>query len=108
MHGTTRPGRTDSACRCRFASGRNTHHEELLRAPTDVATAVALMELATSWYELDYRGEALIPPADWLAFAAEHVWVNPELAQRVFGVAVDIARGSMSRLGSSEERKITL
>jgi hypothetical protein len=57
--------------------------------------AVALMELATSWCEIDYSGQALIRPSDWLAFVAEHRWRNPDLAQRLFGVAVDVARRSI-------------
>jgi hypothetical protein len=89
---TTRPGRTDSICACRFFDGRRAHHDELLRAPHEVAMTVALLELATSWGEIDYSGEALIPPADWLRFAAEHTWPKPELAQRTFSVAVDVAR----------------
>ena len=93
MH-DTRPGRTDSLCACRFIDGRSAHHDELLRAPADVAMTVALLELATSWGEIDYSREALIPPADWLRFAAEHAWGNPELAHRTFSVAVDVARRS--------------
>jgi hypothetical protein len=68
------------------------HHDQLLRASTDVAMALELVELATSWDEIDYSAEALIPPADWPAFVSEHAWCNSELAERLFAVAVDMAR----------------
>ena len=54
--------------------------------------ALELVELATSWDEIDYSGEVLIAPVDWLAFASEHAWCDSELAERLFAVAVDIAR----------------
>lgn len=92
MHHTMLPGPTDSICACRFIDGARMHHDELLRAPTELAMAVALLELAASWCEIDYSGEALIPPAHWLSFVAEHTWPNPDLALRLFGVAVDVAR----------------
>jgi hypothetical protein len=56
-----------------------------------VAAALDLFELATTWEELDYRAEDLVPPSDWLDFAAEHRWGDPELAERLFSVAVDVA-----------------
>lgn len=96
MPDTTLPERPAPPCPCRFVNGRTAHHDELMRAPTEVGVAVALLELATSWCEIDYSGEALIPPADWLSFAADHDWHNPDLAQRLFGVAVDIARRSIA------------
>ena len=96
MKDTTLPGRTNSTCACRFFDGRSAHHDELLRAPTEVDMAVALLELATSWCEIDYSGEALIPPADWPSFAAEHSWPNSDLAQRLFDVAVDVSRQSIA------------
>ena len=96
MHRTTLPGPTDLVCVCRFIDGTREHHDELLRAPTELAAAVALLEIATSWGEIDYSTEALIPPADWLSFVAEHTWLNPDLAQRLFGVAVDVARRSIA------------
>jgi hypothetical protein len=54
--------------------------------------ALELLELAASWDEIDYSAEALVPPPDWPAFAAEHAWRDPEVAERLFGVAVDVAR----------------
>ena len=81
-----------SHCSCPFAGAAPVHHDQLLRAPTDVSMALDLMELATTWGELDYSAEALIPPGDWLAFLAWHDWTDPEMAERLFGVAVDVAR----------------
>lgn len=59
--------------------------------------AVAVLERATTWRELDYSAEALVPPADWMAFAAEHTWRNPDLAHQLFGVADDVARRGNNR-----------
>ena len=56
--------------------------------------ALELLELATTWEELDYSGQALIPPCDWLDFAAAHNWRDPELATRLFSVAIDVASRS--------------
>ena len=81
-----------SDCSCPFAGAAPAHHDQLLRAPTDVSVALELLELATTWSELDYSAEALIPPGDWLAFVARHDWGEEELAERLFSVAVDVAR----------------
>ena len=79
------------ACTCRFYREAPLHHDALLRVDADVAAALELFELATTWEELDYSAEALVEPADWLDFAAEHRWHNPEVAERLFSVAVDVA-----------------
>jgi hypothetical protein len=79
------------ACHCRFAREAPRHHDLLVRVDADVAAALDLFELATTWEELDYSAEDLVPPADWLDFAAEHRWRDPELAERLFSVAVDVA-----------------
>jgi hypothetical protein len=88
---TTDPGRPAAPCRCRFASSAPLHHDMLLGVETDVTMAVELLELATTWEELDYSGQALIPPSDWLDFAAAHRWRDADLAMRLFGVATDVA-----------------
>ncbi|HEX2054299.1 MAG TPA: hypothetical protein VHJ78_11320, partial [Actinomycetota bacterium] len=62
-----------------------------LAAPSDVAMAVELFEVAVTWQELDYSGEAVISPVDWLEFAAQHSWDDPRLARRLFRAARDIA-----------------
>jgi len=79
------------ACDCRFAREAPLHHDLLVRIDADVAVALELFELATTWDELDYSGHALVPPTDWLDFAAEHRWADPDLAERLFSVAVDVA-----------------
>ena len=78
-------------CQCRFARTAPLHHDMLLKVETDVSVALELMELATTWEELDYSAQAVIPPADWLPFAAAHPWRDTELALRLFGVATDVA-----------------
>ena len=62
-----------------------------MNVDADVAMVLELLELATTWEELDYSGEAVIPPCDWLDFAATHNWRDPELAVRLFSVATDVA-----------------
>ena len=83
--------RPAATCDCRFARIAPRHHDSLLNVEVDVAVTVELMELATTWEELDYSGEAVIPPCDWLDFAASHTWRDPELASRVFSLANDVA-----------------
>jgi hypothetical protein len=88
---TTCARRPAVACECRFAKVAPWHHDLLLNVEADVATTLELMELATTWDELDYSGEAVIPPCDWLDFVAAHHWRDPELAFRLFSVAIDVA-----------------
>ncbi len=97
--------RPSGGCPCRFAAVAPAHHDQLVRAETDVAMALELLELATTWDELDYSTEAVIPPADWLEFVAEHLWHDPAIAERLFSVAVDVARrGAPSPAGLHVER----
>jgi hypothetical protein len=49
------------------------------------------MELAVTWPELDYSDEPVIPPSDWLDFAASHRWDDADLVTRLFSAAVDVA-----------------
>lgn len=88
---TRRPA---APCHCRYARTAPRHHDLLVNVEADVALAVELLELATTWEELDYSGEAVIPPSDWLDFAATHNWRDPELAVRLFSVATDVANRS--------------
>jgi hypothetical protein len=78
-------------CDCHFAGVAPRHHDLLLNVEMDVATTLELMELATTWEELDYSAEAVIPPCDWMDFAAAHNWRDPELASRLFSLAIDVA-----------------
>jgi hypothetical protein len=89
---TTCSGRPAAACDCRFALVAPLHHDLLVLVDSDVAVAVDLFELATTWDELDYSSQPLVPPADWLDFLAEHRWHDPELAERLFSLAVDVVR----------------
>ena len=87
-----------AVCGCRFASAAPDHHAVLVAAPTVMPAALELVELAVTWNELDYSAEEVIPPTDWLDFAAEHDWDDPATAERLFSAAVDIAlrRGGCS------------
>src|SRR4051812_24702437 len=69
---TTCARRPAETCHCRFARLAPRHHDVLLNAEADVATTLELLELATTWEELDYSDEAVIPPCDWMDFAAAH------------------------------------
>jgi hypothetical protein len=84
-----RPAAT--ACDCRFARTSPRHHDLLLHVEVDVASTLELMELAATWEEIDYSEEAVIPPCDWMDFAAAHNWHDPELAARLFSLAIDVA-----------------
>ena len=101
MPKTTCARRPASACDCRFARIAPRHHDALLNVEADVATTLELMELATTWEEIDYSEEAVIPPCDWMDFAAAHNWRDPELASRLFSLAIDVAarRGEPAMAG---------
>jgi hypothetical protein len=58
---------------------------------SDVAMALELMEMAVTWEELDYSGEMVIPPCEWMEFATAHNWRDPDVATRLFSVAADVA-----------------
>ena len=83
--------RPAATCDCRFARSAPGHHDLLLNVEFDVATTLELMELAATWEELDYSEEAVIPPSDWMDFAAAHNWRDPDLAARLFSLAIDVA-----------------
>ena len=91
MTQTMNPPRSVVVCPCRFAATSQSHHDRLLQAETDLAVAVELFELAVSWDELDYSHEPVIPPGEWLDFAAGHAWRDREFVGRLFSVAVDVA-----------------
>ncbi|MGH9280758.1 MAG: hypothetical protein ACRD12_22040 [Acidimicrobiales bacterium] len=77
-------------CQCRFAAASRAHHDRLLQAEADLSAVVELLELAVTWDELDYSQEPVIPPGDWLEFAACHAW-RDEAVQKLFSAAVDVA-----------------
>lgn len=90
VHEVPWPPRVAAPCPCRFANMRG-HHDRLVRAATDVAMTVDLLELAVTWNELDYSREPLIPPADWLDFVGQHRWPDVTMAERLFTAAADVA-----------------
>lgn len=91
-----RQGEPDLLCpvggvRCCADPGRHPHHDRLLAVETDTDELLELVELAVTWSELDYSHATLIPPSQWIDFAARHQWRDPERAMRIFSLATDIA-----------------
>jgi hypothetical protein len=66
------------------------HHDRLLRLDVDPDVMLELLEIAVTWHELDYTDVPVLGPAEWLTFAAAHSWIDPDRAERVFALAVDI------------------
>lgn len=98
---TDRAATTRAVCtgRCHLVPALRAHHDRLLTVEHDAAELLELMELAVTWGELEYDADAVIGPELWVDFAAAHLWVVPERAERIFAVAVDIA-GSRRRSGT--------
>ena len=54
-----------------------------------MTSLVELIEMAATWGELEYgETEPVIPPSEWIDFAAEHAWVD---ANRVFDALVALS-----------------
>ncbi|MGH3530145.1 MAG: hypothetical protein ACRDQI_11125 [Pseudonocardiaceae bacterium] len=81
------------SCRagCRVDPALRRHHDRLLAVESDVDELLELIELAVTWGELSYGGVNVVPPGQWLEFAARHEWRDPDRAARIFSVATDIA-----------------
>ena len=77
-------------CGCRFEQSAPAHHRRLLALETQPMTSlVELIEMAATWGELEYgETEPVIPPGEWIDFAAEHAWVD---ADRVFDALVALS-----------------
>ena len=87
-----------SSChgQCAVAARFPEHHDRLLAVDTDPDALLELLEIAVTWHELDYSDSEVAGPGDWLTFAGEHSWSDPDRADRVFSLAVDIVgRGSV-------------
>ncbi|MBA2472039.1 MAG: hypothetical protein H0V41_07280 [Pseudonocardiales bacterium] len=80
------------------------HHDRLLTVESDVDEMLELIELAVTWGELDYSGAGVVPPRQWMEFAACHEWRDPNRAARIFSVATDIAL----RVGRQETADLLL
>lgn len=76
--------------RCAATAEQAAHHDRLLLVDTDPGELLALMELAVTWYELEYSRCEVLGPRDWLSFAERHPWTHPERAEAAFSLAVDI------------------
>ena len=84
-------------CRaCSTDAANAVHHDRLLTVDTDAEELLALLEMAVTWYELDYSDSPVIGPAGWSTFAQSHGWTHPERAERVFSLAVDIVGRSIA------------
>jgi hypothetical protein len=83
---------------CGFSGPTRAHHDRLIKIDQDVEEVLELMELAVTWGELDYSGQSLVGPSNWLDFARTHKWQDPERAERVLSLATDVAMGSL-RIG---------
>ena len=72
--------RKPQSCSCVFHGRAPEHHDRLLgleRRPFDAL--VELVEMATTWHELEYGlAEPVIGPDQWLDFAMAHSWEDPE------------------------------
>lgn len=66
------------------------HHDRLLTVDTDTEELLALLEMAVTWYELDYSESPVVGPAGWTTFVENHEWTHPERAERAFSMAMDI------------------
>ena len=91
--------RADAPCgqSCAFRKFLSTHHDSLLMVTDSLDSALDLLELAVTWEELDYSEKRLIGPSQWDDFLAAHHWKDTALAERVFGLAADIARQGRRR-----------
>jgi hypothetical protein len=91
---------TRAACTdgCTVEPALRDHHDRLLAVEHDADELIELMELAVTWGELEYADEPLVGPDRWIGFAATHVWVDAERAERIFSLAADIAARSTVRL----------
>ena len=76
---------------CSVPPAARHHHDRLLTVEFDIDELLELVELAVTWEELDYSGAGVVPPDQWLDFAACHEWRDPDRAARIFSVATDIA-----------------
>lgn len=87
---------TRAACTdgCTVDPARRAHHDRLLAVEHDADEVLELMELAVTWGELEYSGQPLVGPEQWVGFAATHLWVDAERAERIFSLAADIAARS--------------
>ncbi|MBW0117861.1 hypothetical protein [Pseudonocardia abyssalis] len=83
---------------CSVDPALRAHHDRLLTVEHDADEMIELMELAVTWGELEYDDQPLVGPDQWVEFAATHIWVDAERAERIFSLASDIAARSTARV----------
>lgn len=86
--------RSSQTCSCTFRAVAPDHHDRLLELEDDAfEPLVELIEMATTWHELEYGlTEPVIGPDCWLDFAEAHSWGDPD---RIIDLM--IALGSIAR-----------
>lgn len=94
---TAAHARTLCCLDCSTDAALAAHHDRLLTVDTDAEELLALLEMAVTWYELDYSHSQVVGPAGWSTFAQTHEWTDPERAERVFNLAVDIVGRAIGR-----------
>jgi hypothetical protein len=106
VDGDSRVGHSQCRERCVFAAAAQWHHARLTAIESDHDALLELFELALTWHELDYSERQVIPPVQWMAFVANHRWVDPDRIERIFRIATDIVmateRAARQRPGVSE------
>lgn len=69
---------TSQTCSCAFREVAPAHHDRLLALEADAfEPIVELIEMATTWHELEYGlDEPVIGPDCWVEFADQHSWAD--------------------------------
>lgn len=78
------------SCTCAFRAVAPDHHDRMLELEHDpFDTLVELIEMATTWHELEYGiDEPVIGPDCWLDFAMAHTWSDQN---RVIDLMISLA-----------------
>ena len=92
------PVRATCAPGCRPAPAHRAHHDRLLCVEHDADAVLDLMELALTWYELEYDPSTLLGPEQWTGLVAAHHWADADRVERIFGLALDVAARSRPAL----------
>lgn len=103
----SRPPVRHAGCRdtCVFDPAAEWHHARLRTLETDQDALLEFLELAITCHELEYAESSVIPPDQWMAFAENHSWADPDRVERIFSIATDVAmaarRADVERPGPS-------
>jgi hypothetical protein len=66
-------------CGCKYRALAPEHHDRLLALEQDpLDSLVELIEIATTWHELEYGlCQPVLSPGAWFDFALSHSWKDP-------------------------------